>query len=110
MKTGIATLAVLVYVALAYDRVTTAQAPVPATAASSPQQALIDQYCMGCHSDKVRSGGLALSDLKLDAADQHAEIAEKVIRKLRGGLILRPAPVVRTVRPLRRSSRGSRPG
>jgi len=87
MKTGIATLAVLVYVALAYDRVTTAQAPVPATAASSPQQALIDQYCMGCHSDKVRSGGLALSDLKLDAADQHAEIAEKVIRKLRGGLM-----------------------
>ena len=53
----------------------------------SPQRALIDRYCMGCHSDRVRSGGLALSELNLDAVDQHAEIAEKVIRKLRGGLM-----------------------
>jgi hypothetical protein len=48
---------------------------------------LIDRYCMGCHSDRVKSGGLALSELKLDAVDQHADIAEKVIRKLRGGLM-----------------------
>jgi hypothetical protein len=42
---------------------------------------------MGCHSDRVKSGGLGLSELNLDAVDQHAEIAEKVIRKLRGGLM-----------------------
>jgi hypothetical protein len=42
---------------------------------------------MGCHSDRVKSGGLALSELNLDAVDQSAEIAEKVIRKLRGGLM-----------------------
>ena len=42
---------------------------------------------MGCHSDRMRSGGLALSELNLDAADPNAEIAEKVIRKLRGGLM-----------------------
>jgi hypothetical protein len=42
---------------------------------------------MGCHSDRVKSGGLALSQLNLDAVDQSAEIAEKVIRKLRGGLM-----------------------
>ena len=35
----------------------------------------------------MKSGGLALSALNLDAVDQHAEIAEKVIRKLRGGLM-----------------------
>jgi hypothetical protein len=35
----------------------------------------------------MRSGGLALSELNLDAADPNAEIAEKVIRKLRGGLM-----------------------
>jgi hypothetical protein len=57
-----------------------------ATAAASPR-ALINQYCMGCHSDQVRSGGLALSALNLDAVAQSAEIAEKVIRKLRGGLM-----------------------
>src|SRR5689334_19169269 len=49
-----------------------------ATATSSPQHALIDQYCMGCHSDRVKSGGLALSTLNLDAANQSAEVAEKV--------------------------------
>ena len=42
---------------------------------------------MGCHSDRVKSGGLALSQLNLDSVDQSAEIAEKVIRKLRGGLM-----------------------
>ena len=47
----------------------------------------MDQYCLGCHSDRVRSGGLALSQLNLEAVDQNAEIAEKVIRKLRGGLM-----------------------
>ena len=35
----------------------------------------------------MKSGGLALSELNLDAVDQHAEVAEKVIRKLRGGLM-----------------------
>src|SRR4051812_19541831 len=71
-----------------------AAAPAPGAATVSPQRALIDQYCMGCHSDKVRSGGLALSELDLDAVGQHAEIAEKVIRKLRGGL-MPPAGVKR---------------
>ena len=42
---------------------------------------------MGCHSDRAKAGGLALSELNLDAVGQHAEIAEKVIRKLRGGLM-----------------------
>jgi hypothetical protein len=55
--------------------------------ASSPQRALIEQYCLGCHSDRGKAGGLALSELKLDAVGQSAEIAEKVIRKLRGGLM-----------------------
>jgi len=30
----------------------------------------IDQYCRACHSDRVRSGGLALTELNLDAVDQ----------------------------------------
>ncbi len=42
---------------------------------------------MGCHNDKVRTGGLSLADFDPDAAGQHAEVAEKVIRKLRGGLM-----------------------
>jgi hypothetical protein len=58
-----------------------------ATAAIPPQKALIDQYCIGCHSDRGKAGGLALSTLNLDAVHENAEVAEKVIRKLRGGLM-----------------------
>jgi mono/diheme cytochrome c family protein len=58
-----------------------------ASAPSNPQRALIDQYCAGCHSDRLKSGGLALSALNLDDVGQSAEVAEKVIRKLRGGLM-----------------------
>jgi mono/diheme cytochrome c family protein len=87
MRTALATVAVLLYLAPstpAPHAQTSSATPV------SPQRALIDQYCMGCHSDRLKSGGLALSALNLDAplADaQSAEIAEKVIRKLRGGLM-----------------------
>jgi mono/diheme cytochrome c family protein len=98
MRSGIATVAVLLYIVAAADRWSAGRAqsappaPAPANAQASgaplaSKRALIDQYCSGCHSDRLRSGGLALSELNLDAVAQSAEIAEKVIRKLRGGLM-----------------------
>jgi hypothetical protein len=45
---------------------------------------------MGCHNDSAKAGGLALSLLDLSHLDQHAEIAEKVIRKLRAGMMPPP--------------------
>jgi mono/diheme cytochrome c family protein len=105
MRTGIATVAVLFCLAVATDRWSAGRAQsassAPASAnlqtsdrpsepESSAKSALINQYCMGCHSDRMKSGGLALSALNLDAPEenpQSAEIAEKVIRKLRGGLM-----------------------
>jgi mono/diheme cytochrome c family protein len=91
-RTGLVTVAVLVYLAVAADRWSEGQAqsalPTPTPAPSTIEgRALIDQYCMGCHSDRMKSGGLALSQLNLDDVQQSAEIAEKVIRKLRGGLM-----------------------
>jgi uncharacterized protein DUF1592/uncharacterized protein DUF1588/uncharacterized protein DUF1587/uncharacterized protein DUF1595/uncharacterized protein DUF1585 len=94
--------AVLLYFVVLGGRITPrAQAPEskpasPEPRAATPERrapspdALINQYCMGCHSDRLKSGGLALSALNLDAPEanaQSAEIAEKVIRKLRGGLM-----------------------
>src|SRR6185312_15997064 len=90
MKTAFATVAVLLYVAAAGDGRRPVSAQTPAAPATSSPQALVDQYCMTCHSDRVHSGGLALSALNLDnpvASPQSNEIAEKVIRKLRGGLM-----------------------
>src|SRR5262245_52440521 len=61
-----------------------AGAPKAATAAP-PSRALFDQYCVTCHNDRVKTGGLSLE--KIDPADagRHAEILEKVVRKLRTG-------------------------
>ena len=52
--------------------------------------AVIDQYCVGCHNDKLRSGGLSLATLEktLDGhIDQAAPQWEKVIVKLRAGMM-----------------------
>ena len=88
MRTATTTCAVLFCLVLADQLRSDAQAPPPASApAASPQKALINQYCVTCHNDRVKTGGLTLADFDPDAASQHAEIAEKVVRKLRGGLM-----------------------
>ena len=62
----------------------TAAAPTTATAAPA-SRALFDQYCVGCHNERLKTAGLSLE--KIDPADAagHAEILEKVVRKLRTG-------------------------
>lgn len=72
-------------------------APMPPDA----QRALVSQYCAGCHNDKLKSGGFAWSTVDLAHPDQSAESVEKVIRKLRAGLMPppgRPRPDSATVR------------
>ena len=99
-RLGIAAAAVLAYVAAAGIRVAggpafaqsaaagsqAAAQPAAVKAGTTPQSAVVDQFCLGCHSDRAKQGGLVLSGLDL-SAPEHAETAEKVIRKLRGGLM-----------------------
>jgi len=61
-------------------------------ASSNPQQALITTYCAGCHNSRSASpaGGLALDNQNAQAAAEHPEVWEKVIRKLRGRLMPPP--------------------
>jgi hypothetical protein len=53
----------------------------------SPQHALISQYCVTCHNEKAKTAGLMLDKLDIDHAPDHAEAWEKVVRKLRGGMM-----------------------
>jgi len=88
VRNAIATCAVLLGLVLADTLRTHAQAPQSdANAANSPQRTLINQYCIACHNDRLKSGGMTLTALNLDDPHQSAEIGEKVIRKLRGGLM-----------------------
>ena len=59
--------------------------------ASTPagQRQLLDQYCVGCHNAKLKSGGMTLDKDKADTAHvaQNPELWEKVTRKLRAGMM-----------------------
>jgi cytochrome c5 len=59
----------------------------PAAAAASPDRALVDRYCVTCHNQRATTGGLALDSADPGQAVQGAEVWEKVIRKVRGGLM-----------------------
>lgn len=51
---------------------------------TDPNAALVNTYCVGCHSARLKTGGLALEGLNLQAAANDADVWEKVLRKLRG--------------------------
>ena len=62
------------------------QVPAPSTSPAA-QQALIDQYCVGCHNQRLKTAGLLLDATDMSRVADHPEIWEKVVRKLRGGLM-----------------------
>jgi mono/diheme cytochrome c family protein len=62
----------------------TAQA-APVQAASAPARPLVDQYCAGCHNERMKSGELVLAGVDLTDVARNAAVMEKVARKLRGG-------------------------
>ena len=51
------------------------------------QRALLDTYCIGCHNESIQSGKLRLDNTDLATVDEHGELWERVIAKLRGGLM-----------------------
>src|SRR5256885_15488322 len=67
-------------------------APVatPATTSAPAERALLDQYCVTCHNDKTKRANLSLEKLDLTTAGDHAELWEKVVRKLRAGVMPPP--------------------
>jgi hypothetical protein len=60
---------------------------------SARERAVVDQYCVTCHNARVRSGNLDLSAVDLSRIGEHGEVGEKIVRKLRAGMM--PPPDVR---------------
>ena len=78
------------------------QSPAPARhliAAPSdpgrPQLSLVEDYCVTCHDDEEKKGGLSLERVSADVSQQQ-EVWEKVVRKLRARQM---PPVGRKERP-----------
>jgi mono/diheme cytochrome c family protein len=62
----------------------------PAAAAIAGNKALLDQYCVTCHNSRVKTANLSLEGADLAAIGDHAEMWEKVVRKLRAGVMPPP--------------------
>jgi hypothetical protein len=55
----------------------TSSAPV------SPERALLNQYCVGCHNSRVKTADLALDAVNVDSVSENPEVWEKVARRIR---------------------------
>src|SRR5437773_1490315 len=68
-------------------------ASIAAPDSASQQRALLNQYCVGCHSQRGKASGqeaarkITLDDLDVTHVGEHAEAWERVVRKLRAGMM-----------------------
>ncbi len=51
------------------------------------QNELVDTFCSNCHNDSRRSGGQSFEEFDAARITEHADVAEKMIRKLRAGMM-----------------------
>jgi mono/diheme cytochrome c family protein len=79
-----------------------------ATSAAPPSRddantkAVVDKYCVTCHNQRLKTGDLALDAAGLADVAAHADVWEKVIRKVRAGM-MPPAGSPRPDEPTRQS-------
>jgi mono/diheme cytochrome c family protein len=64
---------------------------------SVPIRAMLDSYCVTCHSAAAHAGGVAFAGMSVDNIGDNAETWEKAVRKLRGHLM--PPPGSRQPQP-----------
>jgi hypothetical protein len=52
--------------------------------------AVVGEYCTTCHNGRIEAGGLTLEGFRVATIDERADVAEKMIRKLRAGMMPPP--------------------
>ncbi|MCE2543843.1 MAG: DUF1592 domain-containing protein, partial [Acidobacteria bacterium] len=90
--------AAILWVLAAWQLPLAGQAP-SAVSSADDARAILDRYCVGCHSDRLQTAGLTLQSVDLASPAAHAETLEKAIVKLRLGSMPpagrpRPEPAV----------------
>jgi hypothetical protein len=61
----------------------------------SSERALLDRYCVPCHNERIKTAGLLLDTMDVGQIGAHAEVWERVVRRLRA----RTMPPARARRP-----------
>jgi hypothetical protein len=49
---------------------------------ASEPRAVVDRYCLGCHNERLKKGGVVLSAKSAKTPAENSEVWEKVVRKL----------------------------
>jgi len=57
------------------------------SATPSPHRATLDRYCVTCHNERLKTGGLSLEGLDVTRLESGSETWERVVRKLRGRMM-----------------------
>jgi len=57
------------------------------TLSAARQSELVSTYCATCHSERAKAGGLSLAGFDAMRSHERAEAVEKMIRKLRAGMM-----------------------
>jgi mono/diheme cytochrome c family protein len=81
-RTAVVSLCGLTALMFAWD-----QAPGQQPASEGSPKALVNQYCVTCHNQKLKTGGLELDAVDPDHPSANPETWEKVVRKVRAGLM-----------------------
>lgn len=79
-----------------------ATVPAVAVLSAASERALIDQYCVTCHNQRLKTAGLTLDRLDLASVHDNAQAWEKVVRKLRAGM-MPPSGLPRPAAPVMES-------
>jgi mono/diheme cytochrome c family protein len=63
------------------------KSPATLTGAPAEYHAVVGQYCVTCHNETLKTGGLTLEKMDFNDVGAGGEVWEKVIRKLRSGMM-----------------------
>ena len=61
------------------------QKGAPVASLTAAPRAVVEKYCVTCHNQQRKTAGLLLDQMDIEHVADHAEVWEKVIRKLRTG-------------------------
>jgi len=87
-KTGLgATFIVLAAVVTITGAASPPRTSAGSQAAERPSDELLARYCVTCHNPRLKTGGLSLDPADLASVEARAETWEKVVRKLRTGMM-----------------------
>ncbi|MDQ6664701.1 MAG: hypothetical protein M3Z23_09945, partial [Acidobacteriota bacterium] len=71
--------------AFSFAPLASTQQKISSSAASPTPRALVNQYCVACHNQKVKTAGVALDAIDPQKVSPDSAVWEKVLRKVSAG-------------------------